>query len=80
MQAISIENKLRSLEHRVEELHCLCQEIDPFSKLDAERLKQLEKLGITPTDDPMVLTNQLLTLLEGAIEELEQIQKQTLRQ
>ena len=58
------------LEKKVALLRSLCDRINPYAPLSPKVQKQLKSLGVTPEGDPFALTNQLLLLMEEALEEL----------
>lgn len=59
----------RWLTRKINLLKKLCDEVDPWSPLPPEQIAALEKFQIVSTEDPFQLTNQLLLLLEDALEE-----------
>ncbi len=65
------EMNTRELETRIKVLRSLCDQLDPYSPLEAETKNRLKELNINPINDPFALTNQLLLLMEDALEELE---------
>ncbi|OFZ14683.1 MAG: hypothetical protein A2X86_18705 [Bdellovibrionales bacterium GWA2_49_15] len=58
----------RSREKKIAELTQLAQTLDPYKGPTKQESKILKKYGITEFADPFLLTNQVLLLLENAIE------------
>ena len=58
----------QQLEELITKLNCLCLEIDPYNELTSTQKETLNSVGIYQFDDPFLLTNQLVALLEDAIE------------
>ncbi len=66
-----LETPTPELKKKAAVLKKLCQELDPYAPLGARQKKKLASLGVNNLDDPFQITNQLLLLLEDALEELE---------
>ena len=64
------EMKIEELKARIEILRSLCDQVDPYLPLNPMAQKRLRELKIDLLDDPFALTNQLLLLMEDALEEL----------
>ncbi|MBI2521236.1 MAG: hypothetical protein HYV97_12485 [Bdellovibrio sp.] len=58
----------RKHEKKIAELTLLAQTLDPFKGPTKQESKILKKYGIADFADPFLLTNQVLLLLEEAIE------------
>ena len=67
------------LDQTITLLRELCDQIDPYATIDDETGKKLQSVSIMKWDDPFVLTNQLLLLMENAIEEQESRKAKTLQ-
>lgn len=65
------EMNLQELEARVKALRSLCHQLDPYSPLEESTIERLKEFNIDSSRDPFTLTNQLLLLMEGALEELQ---------
>ena len=65
----------KKLEKRVHELKNLCQELDPYSDISKHHISILEKYDVE-IHNPFAITNKLLLLLEGSLEELERRKEQ----
>ncbi len=66
-----VETPTPELKKKATALKKLCQGLDPYAPLSALQKKKLTNLGVQNLEDPFQLTNQLLLLLEDALEELE---------
>lgn len=53
----------------IEKLNSICQHLDPYHPLSDKDSLALLELGIAKHDDPFELTNNLVKMLEDAIEE-----------
>lgn len=56
------------LEDFIIKLNQLCRKIDPYAEITQKQKELLKEFGIFQFDDPFLLTNQLVALLEDAIE------------
>ncbi len=64
------EERILELQELIESLNQICSNLDPYQPISDNMKLSLEKLNIVMTDDPFTLTNQLVVLLEDAVEEL----------
>lgn len=48
-------------------LHYLCQNLDPYQEISSEMKEMLKKVGITELSDPYEITNQLILMMEDAL-------------
>lgn len=58
----------KKLDFLILELRSICNDIDPYSELTAEMKNRLMAVNITDFTNPYLLTNQLIFMLENALE------------
>jgi len=46
----------------------LCQNLDPYQKINAQMQKMLTEVGIHQLDDPFKITNQLIAMTEELLD------------
>lgn len=68
-------DRIKELEELIETLNTICSTLDPYKPMNEAMKAQIEKLNIVVTEDPFALTNQLVVLLEDAVEELHSLDK-----
>lgn len=69
------EKRIKELQELIETLNTVCSNLDPYKPISGPMKETIEKLNIVVTDDPFALTNQLVVLLEDAVEELHSLDK-----
>lgn len=69
------DERIRELEELIETLNIVCSTLDPYRPITESMKAQIEDLNIAFTEDPFNLTNQLVVLLEDAVEELHSLDK-----
>ena len=76
LAAPTSERKLRLEELRVKvaKLNALASDLDPYQPLSEENQNELKSLGVLRLDDPFAITNQLVVILEDAIDELQKLE------
>lgn len=72
---IYTENRMRLLEERVSKLNNLCSVLDPYQEIPENIKSALLEFHITDTSNPFEVTNKLVVLLEGSIDELQKLEK-----
>ena len=73
-EKIFIDNRLKLINEKVEKLNLLCTDLDPYKEIPTQFQKELNNIGIFELNDPFVVTNKLVILLEESIEELHQLE------
>lgn len=66
----SKQKRVERLESLIEKLNTICSNLDPYNPIPSKMRAMIEELDIIKIDDPFTLTNQLVVLLEDAVEEL----------
>ncbi len=66
----SDQRRMTELSSIIKELNSLCSELDPYQPLSNEMKKSLSKYGVFDEDNPFVITNKLVFILENSVEEL----------
>ena len=66
----SIVGRIQELSIIIEDLNLLCNELDPYHPLTQEMGKRLATYGVFESDDPFLITNKLVLILENSVEEL----------
>ncbi|TNF03765.1 MAG: hypothetical protein EP326_02050 [Deltaproteobacteria bacterium] len=69
-QPLTKDARIKQLQELIETLNQICSNLDPYQPIAPAMKQSIEKLNIVVTDDPFTLTNQLVVLLEDAVEEL----------
>lgn len=64
---------IKLLEAKIETLGAICNEINPYAEISDEQKMKLMNFNIVDFHDPFKITNQLLMLLEDAIDELHKL-------
>ena len=62
--------RIEELSNTIEDLNWLCKELDPYQPLDKEMTDKLSSYGIFEIDNPFMITNKLVFILENSVEEL----------
>ena len=62
--------RIKVLSQNIDELNTLCRELDPYQEISKEMMEQLSKYGVFTEDNPFVITNKLVLILENSVEEL----------
>jgi hypothetical protein len=62
--------RIEELSNTIEDLNLLCKELDPYQPLDKETTDKLSTYGIFEIDNPFMITNKLVFMLENSVEEL----------
>lgn len=66
----SKQKQVERLESLIEKLNFICSNLDPYNPIPSTMREMIKELDIVKIDDPFTLTNQLVVLLEDAVEEL----------
>ena len=67
--------KISLLKRRISLLNTICNELNPYNPVPEKIKSILVKFQIITFDDPFMLTNKLILLLEDSLEELHRIEK-----
>ena len=67
---LSKPERIQELSNVIEELNTLCRDLDPYQPIDTKTQEQLKRYGVFEIDNPFVITNKLVLILENAVEEL----------
>jgi hypothetical protein len=70
IQSTDRKMRIEELSTVIEDLNMLCNDLDPYLPLSEDQLKQLSAYGIFKDDDPFLITNKLVLILENSVEEL----------
>lgn len=73
----SNKKRVEFLETQIQELSILCQTLDPYKKIPVRQKKVLKRYNVINLNDPFMITNKLLLLIEDSIEELETLKQRT---
>lgn len=67
---LSTSERIQELSNVIEELNALCRDLDPYQPIDSETKELLKRYGVFEEDNPFVITNKLVLILENSVEEL----------
>lgn len=70
----SLEEQILNLKKKISLLNNICNELNPYKPICNELKDKLNKFHIIDFEDPFIITNKLLVLLEDSIEELHSLQ------
>lgn len=64
-----------NLEKKIETLKMICDLLDPYNEISDQLKTELKNVGIAKFDNPFLITNQLLMMMEDSITELQELNK-----
>jgi hypothetical protein len=65
------DEKIIELELKISKLRYICENVNPYAEIPDEMQSKLKEIGIKDFSNPFTFTNNLILLMEDAIEELE---------
>lgn len=73
-EQLPLEEQILNLKKRISLLNNICNELNPYKPICNDLKDKLNKFHIIDFEDPFIITNKLLVLLEDSIEELHSLQ------